>query len=145
VDDWVIQALMSSLEGKALSTCLLERHDMVSRSSRRVLLSVLPLVFALTPSGCIGQALDEGVQANERTGHASQRLIVGDFDDTYDDDTAGLTNCVELFGRAGACYESVWANGDQLTMTFANQKFSGKTPSDQLDNFYVIAPQTDTP
>ena len=29
-------------------------------------------------------------------------------------------------------------------MTFANQRFAGATPSDQPDNFYVIAAQTDT-
>ena len=29
-------------------------------------------------------------------------------------EAAGLTNCVELIGRAGACYETVWANGVQL-------------------------------
>lgn len=61
---------------------------------------------------------------------------------------AGLTNCVELIGRrAGACYESVWANGDQLRMTFPKQAdpFAGAPPSDKQANFYVIAPQTDTP
>ena len=61
---------------------------------------------------------------------------------------AGLTNCVDLNGRrAGACYELVWANGDQLRMTFANQgeQFAGTIPGDQQDNFYVMAPQTGTP
>ena len=60
---------------------------------------------------------------------------------------AGLTNCVELFGRSGACYESVWANGVQFRMTFAQtaKQFPGATPSDKVDNFYVVAQQTDTP
>jgi hypothetical protein len=60
---------------------------------------------------------------------------------------AGLTNCVDLFGRSGACYELVWANGVQLRMTFpqAAQQFPGATPGDKVDNFYVVAPQTGTP
>ena len=60
---------------------------------------------------------------------------------------AGLTNCVDLSGRAGACYETVWANGVQFRMTFAQeaQQFPGVTHSDQVDNFYVVAPQTATP
>jgi hypothetical protein len=61
---------------------------------------------------------------------------------------AGLSNCVDLVGRrAGACYELVWADGDQLRMTFANQgeQFAGTPPSDQQHNFYVMAPQTGTP
>jgi len=60
----------------------------------------------------------------------------------------GLRNCVDVTGPAAAhvaCYELVWANGVQSTMTFANQGFTGATPSDKLDNFYVLAPQTDTP
>ncbi len=59
--------------------------------------------------------------------------------------TTGLRNCVELIGSAAACYDSVWADGDQLTMTLANQQFAGVTPSKQLDTFSVMAPQTDTP
>ena len=61
---------------------------------------------------------------------------------------AGLTNCVDLIGRrAGACYELVWADGDQLRMTFANQgeQVASTPPSDHVDNFYVMAPQTATP
>jgi hypothetical protein len=60
---------------------------------------------------------------------------------------AGLTNCVELFGRSGACWESVWANGIEFTMTFPQtaREFPGAIPSGRVDNFYVIAPQTDTP
>lgn len=59
---------------------------------------------------------------------------------------AGLTNCVELAGRSGACYEAVWANGVELRMTFPQrgEQFPGATPSDKLDNFYVMAPQTET-
>ena len=60
---------------------------------------------------------------------------------------AGLTNCVELFGRSGACYELVWANGVQFRMTFAQtaKQFPGATPSRKVDNFYVVAQQTGTP
>jgi hypothetical protein len=60
---------------------------------------------------------------------------------------AGLTNCVELSGRAGACYETVWADGVQLRMTFPKeaQPFTGATPGDKLGTFSVLAPQTDTP
>ena len=61
---------------------------------------------------------------------------------------AGLRNCVDVTGPAAghvACYELVWANGVQLRMTFANTQFKGATPSDKLDNFYVVAQQTDTP
>ncbi|HEX5505436.1 MAG TPA: hypothetical protein VFW96_22655 [Thermomicrobiales bacterium] len=62
-------------------------------------------------------------------------------------EAAGLTNCVELSGRSGACYESVWANGVQLRMTFPKeaQPFTGATPGDRLGTFYVLAPQTATP
>ena len=62
-------------------------------------------------------------------------------------DAAGLRNCVDVTGRAAArigCYEDVWANGVELRMTFANSQFTGATPSDRLDAFYVLAPQTDT-
>ena len=60
----------------------------------------------------------------------------------------GLRNCVDVTGSAAGrvgCYEAVWVNGVQLRMTFANQHFTGATPSDKLDNFYVLAPQTATP
>jgi hypothetical protein len=58
---------------------------------------------------------------------------------------AGLVNCVELTHR-GACYELVWVNGVQVTMTFpqAGNPVPG-TPNTTVNNFYVIAPQTDTP
>ena len=44
--------------------------------------------------------------------------------------TTGLRNCVELIGSAAACYNLVWADGDQLTMTLANQQFAGVTPAE---------------
>jgi hypothetical protein len=60
---------------------------------------------------------------------------------------AGLRNCVEVTGpqsgRAG-CYEDVWAGGAQYRMTFSNTRFTGATPQ-ELDPFYVLAPQTDKP
>jgi hypothetical protein len=59
----------------------------------------------------------------------------------------GLRNCVDVTGpqsgRAG-CSEDVWADGAQYRMTFSNTRFTGATPR-QLDPFYVVAPQTDTP
>lgn len=59
----------------------------------------------------------------------------------------GLRNCVDItgsqLGRVG-CYEDVWADGAQVRMTFANQGFTGAAPK-ELDPFYVLAPQTDTP
>jgi hypothetical protein len=60
---------------------------------------------------------------------------------------AGLINCVELFGRSGACQESVWANGVEYRMTFAQEarEFPGARPSDVVSKFYVLAPQADTP
>jgi hypothetical protein len=60
---------------------------------------------------------------------------------------AGLRNCVDLTGRAidrVGCYELVWVNGVELRMTFANVQFRGAVPSDKVDSFYVVAPQTDT-
>lgn len=60
----------------------------------------------------------------------------------------GLRNCVDVTGNASgrvACYETVWANGVQLRMTFSNQQFTGATPSDRVGNFYVLAPQTSSP
>ena len=60
---------------------------------------------------------------------------------------AGLINCLDLSGHGGACYESVWAHGDQFRMTFPTEgnPVAGAPPSDHVDNFYVIAPQTATP
>ena len=60
---------------------------------------------------------------------------------------AGLRNCVEVTGpQSGVvgCYEHVWADGAEYRMTFSNTRFTGATPKD-LDPFYVLAPQTDTP
>ena len=62
-------------------------------------------------------------------------------------DAAGLRNCVDItgsqLGRVG-CYENVWANGVEYRMTFSNQAFKGATPN-ELDRFYVMAPQSATP
>jgi hypothetical protein len=62
-------------------------------------------------------------------------------------DAAGLRNCVDITGpqsgRVG-CYELVWVDGIEVRMTFSNQSFKGATPR-ELDAFYVLAPQTDTP
>jgi hypothetical protein len=62
---------------------------------------------------------------------------------------AGLRNCTEISGgflRSG-CWEDVWAGGAEYRMTFATgccSQFKGKVPDD-LDAFYVMAPQDDTP
>jgi hypothetical protein len=65
-------------------------------------------------------------------------------------DAAGLRNCTEMSGpgfeRAG-CWEDVWADGAEYRMTFATgccTQFNGHVPDD-LDNFYVLAPQSATP
>lgn len=64
-------------------------------------------------------------------------------------DAAGLRNCTELganFARSG-CWEDVWAGGTEYRMTFATgccTSFKGNVPHD-LDAFYVMAPQDDTP
>jgi len=58
---------------------------------------------------------------------------------------AGLINCVEQTHR-GACYEFVWVNGVEVRMTFAQAGHPLSTiPNTKVQNFYVIAPQTDTP
>jgi len=60
----------------------------------------------------------------------------------------GLTNCTEVTGsqvnRVG-CYELVWVEGAEASMTFSNVQFRGNVPSDNLGVFYVIGPQDDTP
>ena len=61
----------------------------------------------------------------------------------------GLRNCIEIgtgFPRSG-CWEDVWAGGAEYRMTFATgccSAFKGRVPDD-ADNFYVMAPQDDTP
>ena len=56
---------------------------------------------------------------------------------------AGLKNCNDI-GAVTPCFERVWADGDQLKMTFVDLK---PTPSNApTANFYVTAPQkTRTP
>ena len=62
---------------------------------------------------------------------------------------AGLTNCVPLSlgDRSGACWEFVWVNGVEHRMVFSQEakQFPGTIQSDRVGNFYVTAPQTDTP
>ena len=58
---------------------------------------------------------------------------------------AGPVNCVERTHR-GACYEFVWVNGVEVRMTFPQAGHPLSTiPNAPVQNFYVIAPQTDTP
>jgi hypothetical protein len=58
---------------------------------------------------------------------------------------AGPVNCVEQTHR-GACYEFVWVNGIEVRMTFAQAGNPlSHVPNAKVQNFYVIAPQTDTP
>ena len=58
---------------------------------------------------------------------------------------AAPVNCLEQTHQ-GACWEFVWVNGVEVRMTFPQ---AGNplphTPSARVQNFYVIAPQTDTP
>jgi hypothetical protein len=62
---------------------------------------------------------------------------------------AGLRNCTEIgsdFARSG-CWEDVWAGGAEHRVVFATgccSQFKGKVPDD-LDAFYVIAPQDEPP
>ena len=62
---------------------------------------------------------------------------------------AGLTNCVplSLTDRSGSCWESVWVNGVERRMVFPQEakEFPGTIHTDRVGNFYVTAPQTDTP
>src|SRR3989440_10164871 len=62
---------------------------------------------------------------------------------------AGLINCIplSLTDRSGACWESVWVNGVERRMVFPQEakEFPGAIHSDRVGNFYVTAPQTDTP
>ena len=64
-------------------------------------------------------------------------------------DAAGLRNCTEISGgfAQSGCWEDVWAGGAEYRMTFATgccSQFKGGVPDD-LDNFYVMAPQDATP
>jgi hypothetical protein len=58
---------------------------------------------------------------------------------------AGLVNCPHQTHQ-GACYEFVWVHGVEVRMTFpqAGHPIS-PVPNAKVQNFYVIAPQTDTP
>jgi hypothetical protein len=71
-------------------------------------------------------------------------ITAGSFVAAPPADAAGLRNCVDLtghqFGRVG-CYENVWVAGDEVRMTFSQQRYSGAKPGD-LDPFYVVAAQT---
>jgi hypothetical protein len=57
---------------------------------------------------------------------------------------AGVRNCTDLTRTSPACYELVWVNGVEVKMTFPQ---SGNprpgSPHAEVNNFYVIAPQTD--
>jgi hypothetical protein len=58
-----------------------------------------------------------------------------------------LPNCAVLV-TAAPCWETVWANGKQFRMLFpqAGTPYPGPIPSDQVvGNFYVVAPQRNTP
>ena len=58
---------------------------------------------------------------------------------------AGLIDCVVQTHR-GACYELVWVNGVEVRMTFSQAGNPVSTiPNAKVQNFYVIAAQTDTP
>jgi hypothetical protein len=59
---------------------------------------------------------------------------------------AGLRNCAGLTGHdvnQVGCYELVWMDGSEVSMTFANVQYRGKVAGDAV--FYVTAPQDDTP
>jgi hypothetical protein len=63
---------------------------------------------------------------------------------------AGLTNCIEITGPAAnlrGCWENVWVDGVEYRMTFFGgaKPFKGSVPTENLGNFYVVGPQTDTP
>jgi hypothetical protein len=58
---------------------------------------------------------------------------------------AAPVNCVHQTHQ-GACYEFVWVNGVEVRMTFPQMGNPLPTiPNAKVQNFYVIAPQTDTP
>ncbi len=56
---------------------------------------------------------------------------------------AGVRNCVDLTRRSPACYELVWVNGVEVKMTFPHSGNPRPTPTAEVNNFYVMAPQTD--
>jgi hypothetical protein len=58
---------------------------------------------------------------------------------------AAPVNCVNQTHQ-GACYEFVWVNGVEVRMTFPQAGNPLPTiPNARVQNFYVIAAQTDTP
>jgi hypothetical protein len=59
---------------------------------------------------------------------------------------AGVIDCVvQPQPPQGACYEPVWVDGRQVTMVFPQAAASfNPVPSAEQQNFYVVAPQTDT-
>jgi hypothetical protein len=58
---------------------------------------------------------------------------------------AAPVNCVHQTHQ-GACYEFVWVNGVEVRMTFPQAGNPLPTiPNAKVQNFYVIAAQTDTP
>jgi hypothetical protein len=58
---------------------------------------------------------------------------------------AAPVNCAHRTHQ-GACYELVWVNGVEVRMTFPQAGNPLPTiPSAKVQNFYVIAAQTDTP
>jgi hypothetical protein len=58
---------------------------------------------------------------------------------------AAPVNCTRQTHQ-GACYEFVWVHGVQVRMTFPQAGNPLPTiPKAKTQNFYVIAPQTDTP
>ena len=58
---------------------------------------------------------------------------------------AAPVNCLDQTHK-GACYELVWVNGVEVRMTFPQAGVPLPTiPNAKVQNFYVIAQQTDTP
>jgi hypothetical protein len=58
---------------------------------------------------------------------------------------AAPVNCVNQTHQ-GACYEFVWVNGVEVRMTFPHAGVPlSPVPNAKVQNFYVIAQQTDTP
>jgi hypothetical protein len=61
------------------------------------------------------------------------------------DTVVGVVNCLHRTHQ-GACYEFVWVNGVEVRMTFPQAGNPLPTiPNARVQNFYVIAAQTDTP